>query len=302
MSDEPEELDRYLDDFGLRLYAAAASPAPWPRRRLALLATPAVAAAVLAAVLLVGTGGERLDVVAEARAALSPPDAIVHMVIREDPGPGAPPPPPIVTEQWAAVDPLRWRVVHELPSGTAFGVAVEGQDGYLLVGHVEQSYADGVRRAYRSKPEPLLRVTKGLSDEGPAARVSSPQGAFGGPQVDLRAMLASGEVRDAGEHRLDGRPVRRLVGEPGPDLYPPGTSSGTSFVYDVDPETFAPVRYAIDFPEPIGPDTEYFVDVYERIPLTPETAQLLEIQTPPDTEVVEREPGQWSIPGRGPVP
>ena len=287
MSNEP--LDRYLDDFGLRLCAAAASPAPPRRRRLAFLATPAVAAAVLAAVLVFGTGGERLDVVAEARAALSPPDAIVHMVIRSDRDVGRPGQ-KIVTQQWTTVDPLRWRVVREMPDGTGLL-----ENGSLFAGRVELAYADGVRRAYTSLYD-RLNVTRGVSEEGLAARVPSASALSGDAQADFRAMLASGTVRDAGEHRVDGRPVRRLVGEPSPKGFPPDTR----FVYDVDPETFAPVRYVIDFPEPRDLDIEYFVDIYERIPLTPETAQLLQFEVPTDTEIVVGDAEQWSIPGRGP--
>ena len=105
---EPQDLDRYIDDFGRRLGAAA--PAPPRVARLGLVAgmLAGVAAAVGAAVLL-ATSGERLDPVAEAQAALAAPGEIVHMRITSTfvaPGVGSVPPPQ-TTEQWYAPDPPR---------------------------------------------------------------------------------------------------------------------------------------------------------------------------------------------------
>jgi hypothetical protein len=287
MTREPDELERYLDDFGGRLRAAKADPAAARprRRRLAVGVTAAVAAAVAAVVLLVGSGGvgvgDRLDIVAEARAALSPPGEIVHMVIRHelpyDDGPAAS---SSVTEQWTAVDPPRWRFIQELPDWDEGRGASFDAEGFYS-GRQEFAYADGVQSSFLAQRN-RLRVQEGFGEHGPAAQAPGFFGTGGDPQADLRAMLARGEVTDAGERQVGARTVRRLV------------SADRALVYDVDPETFAPVQGSLRMfigmggPEARSPTLRFVVERYERIPITPQSAKLLKIETNRDTEVTVR--------------
>jgi hypothetical protein len=286
MTREPDELERYLDDFGGRLRAVRTDPAAAGprRRRLAVGVTAAVAAAVAAVVLLVGSGGgvgDRLDIVAEARAALSPPGEIVHMVIRHelpyDDGPAAS---SSVTERWTAVDPPRWRFIQELPHPEeGRGRFFDAEGSYY--GRQEFAYADGVQRWFIAQRN-RLRIQGGFSGDGPAAQAPGFCGAGGDPQADLRAMLDRGEVTDAGERQIGGRTVRRLVSE------------DRTLVYDVDPDTFAPVQWSLSLfvgrgvPETRSSTVRFVVERYERIPITPESAELLTITTDADTEVTVR--------------
>ena len=78
---DSERLERYLDDFGARLPTARRRAAAAPRRRRYALATAVALAAIGVATLGLCASGERLDPIAEARAALAPPGDIVYMKI-----------------------------------------------------------------------------------------------------------------------------------------------------------------------------------------------------------------------------
>lgn len=304
MNREHDPLERYLDDFASRLRAADAAPTRprRRRRRVAVAAASAVVAAVAAVVLLAGPGGgDRLDVVAEARAALSPRGEIVHMVIRaEAPPDDAGTPPPHVTEQWTAVDPPRWRVVQVLPRpGEGRGTVGDAQGP--IFGRQEFAYAGGVQRVFTAQRNTLV-VQKGFSDDGPAAQAPGLFGMGGDPQADLRAMLASGEVTDTGERRVDGRTVRRLVSETSRDTF------RRRLVYDVDADTFAPVQGSLTItlgagtPQARDISTRFVVERYERIPITPQSAKLLTITTNPDTKVTVRTAEDLRRRQEGPLP
>lgn len=283
-----DEYDRYLDDFGDRLERAAASPRV-PRRRWVLgLGGSLVAAGATAAIILL-TGGTAvrvrpLDAVAQARAALAPPGRIVHMVVVtgvhinrsravDDDAP---------TETWTAVSPPRWRVRQTSPPGGATD---------------EVSYAHGSQRTYVAARDEL-RVQRGYSDDGAAARAPSFLGLRGAadPAGVLRGMLDSGRLRDAGERTVAGRRVRRLVGSIGATA---GGQPARSLVYDVDPDTFAPVDGTLTdhvrLPRP-GKGGESTQDItvvikvkrYETLPDTPANAHLLRIATTPRTKVIVR--------------
>ncbi len=285
---DPERLERYLDDFGERLGSAAAAalaargrPRSRPRRVVLALCGCAVAAVVVAVVL--GAGGQRLDPVAEARAALGAPGEIVYMKITSETT--APTsntvPPPRTTEQWSALDPLRWRYVQTIPRRGGMG-DIQGQ----IVGRVEISYGDGVLRNYIAARD-TLTATSGYRDDEPAARLPSLLGLGGGdPQADLRSMLTDAEVTDAGEQRIGGRTVRRFVSV----RQRAEARSRLRMVLDVDPVTFAPLQGTIshsfhgDAPRAV---THLRVDDYRRIALTGSTRRLLEIQTTPRTRVTQ---------------
>lgn len=292
MTRKPNELERYLDDFGSQLRAASTEPAlARPRRRLlAVGAICAVVAAGAGLVLLVISGsgvGKRFDVVAEARAALSPPGEIVHMVIRSEttrddarPGPGN------VIEQWSTVDPPRWRIIQELPRAGE-GRGMMGDAEGPIYGRQEIAYASGVQQTFLAERNTLL-IQEGFSDDRPAAQAPGFFGTGGDTEIDLRAMLASGEVTDDGEHQVGGRAVRRLVSEQSEDM-----TARRRLVYDVDPDTFAPVQGSVTIRAGRGPrapklSLRFVVDRYVRIPITAESAKLLTIKTNSATKVTVR--------------
>jgi hypothetical protein len=281
---DDDALDRYMDAFGDRLRDAATTAGRGRRPRLLLLAGPAVAAALaLTALLLLLPGGSttrRLDVVAEARAALQPQDGrLIHLVVRQhvvDPHrPGFHvSAPPVTTEQWSATDPVRWRVAWVQPDNV---VRNGGKP-------IEIAYADGAEETYYPRSNRLRRVTGVGHFSAPAAH---PLGTD--PVAALRSMLAAGRLRDDGAAEVDGRPVRRLV----------GTRSRTfdrrrvtvPVVYYVDPTTFAPVRARLGVPFPLKGDVPLTVVLdfrrFERLPLTPANAELLKIHPRPGADVRE---------------
>jgi len=284
--------DRYLDDFGARLHAAASGrvSASRPRRRLALGALIATAAVAVAFVLVLAgsPAGRPLDVVAEARAALAPPGEIVYLRITTSSsavGPGGikgTKPPSSTTEQWTAADPPRWRLVQTIPRDRRNGTVSDG-DGRRIVGRQEFAYAAGRQSDFSVELNRLV-VNTGYSDDGLAARSPGPFG--GDPATDLRAMLAERKVTDAGLVDVGGRTVRRLISE----------SSGPGkptrrLIYDVDPETFAPVRGVLRFGFPASTRSAVVVAVtftvnrYERLPVNAQTAKLLTIATNARTKV-----------------
>ncbi|MFA9272551.1 MAG: hypothetical protein ACEQSX_17700, partial [Baekduiaceae bacterium] len=136
-----------------------------PRRGAALGALLVLAAITVAGVWLADsdrTTASRLDIVAEARAVLSPNDGIAHTVVRSSlSSPGGTPPLTSRTEQWGTSDPLRYRIVIPDQSGPS-GVFTD-EDG-MPVGRQEIAYADGVQQAYRPGPN-TLTVTTGLDDQ-----------------------------------------------------------------------------------------------------------------------------------------
>lgn len=286
---EPERFERHLDDFGARLARAAAQSPPQRSRPrpLALSICGALVAAVGVAVVLAAAGERGLDPVAEARAALAPHGAIVYMKITSTMiSPGASSvPPPQTTEQWSVADPPRWRFVQTIPPSR--GGTVVDADG-PVTGRQELSYAAGVALMYLADRD-TITVTRGYSDDDGAARLPSVLGqGSGDPAVDLRSMLLKGTVSDRGEQQLRGRAVRRFVIEQRSHL-PNDARTLRRLVYDVDPQTFAPVEGRMSLRFGPGRSTpsltvRMHVDAYERIPLTATTAGLLRIRTTPRTK------------------
>lgn len=281
MTHEPDELERYLDDFAGRLRAATTQGGTTRprRRRVVVAATFAVAGAGAAAVLLLGSGGgvgERLDIAAEARAALAPRGEIVHLVIRTE-VPACRACSATLTEQWSAVHPLRWRFVQMTPRPARVG------DGKQATrGRVETAYAGGTQRTLLAERN-SLRVQQGYSDDSPAVRVPSTVIVGLDPAADLRAMLASGRVTDAGEHRVGGRTIRRLVSD---EIQ--GSNARRRLVYDVDPKTFAPVQGSITLGQSAPLSVHFVVVRYEHLPITAASAKLLTITPSADTKVTVR--------------
>jgi len=281
--DNDNALDDYLDAFGARLESAAA-PRPTAERRvprLALLASTAAATALaITAVALLLPGGttRRLDVVAEARAALAPhPDELTHLVVRQRLAGAKAFQPELASQQWSATKPVRWRVAYAMPSSSTNH---PGQ-------RVEIAYARGVEHEYYPKINHIRRVRGVKVHPAPAAY---PLGTD--PIAALRAMLAQGTLRDAGTVKVGDRDVRRLVGTRSRSFSPAkGAPKVTSKVqYDVDPDSFAPVHARIEMARPPGADALYVVldfDTFERIPLNAESEKLLHIHPKPGASITE---------------
>jgi hypothetical protein len=238
------DLDRYIERFGAQVHAAE------PPRRRRELAAVAVAALVAAAVLIIAPGGgtRPVDAIAAARAALEADGQILYMKVRLqlDPGVGIAPGAKIehVNEQWSQSNPKRWRYR---------GTRTDGS-------WAEFAYVDGAATNYDSDTNRGRTIT-GYEDTDPQARAPGLFGVRGGndPDADLRAMLAAGRLEDTGLVQAHDRTVRRLE----------GGDRHRSWIYDVDPETFAPVGGAMTLHHPKAPvhTTRFVVEAYERIPL-----------------------------------
>jgi hypothetical protein len=264
MSDD-HRYQQLMDGFGAELARAEArmTARRARRRRVTLggLAASGALAAVLVLVGIGGGGGRGLDVFAQARAALAPPREVVHLVVTSSlVGRHSR---PLTTEQWSATDPPRWRISMD-------------------DGHQQMAYARGVQRVY-FRPRNALSIYRGYSAKSVPSKAP---GMFSNdPVAGLRAMLAAGKLRDAGEVTANGRTVRRLVGE----MRTP--ERGDDFVrritYDVDAKTFAPLGGTLEFLLAHGHSStmRFDVDRYERLPLTTENAKLLTIHTNAQTKV-----------------
>lgn len=288
------EYERMLADFGQTLQDARRVHADDARRnrRWAGAGTVTIAC-ILAGVLVLGAGeGSRIDLVAQARAALAPTGQIVHLVTtthietKGRPGSGA----TSTSEQWSASDPPRWRVAFDIPTPTTTpgGKPVGDLDG-LLTGPMQISYGRGTEEFYAQRPN-TLEVTSGLREDRSHAAPHGPLGVE--PVATVRSLLAAGKLHDAGRSTVDGRAVRRLVGEESRGSNPPW-----SIEYDVDPHTGAPVRVRIEAPraaQPAGIGTPVIVldvDSYQRLPLNSSTVALLKIQTTGHPAVQRRRAG-----------
>jgi hypothetical protein len=288
-------LDRYFDDFGRQLEHAATPPAHRARVPIRWFAATGLACATIGFVVLLVSGGSSthpVDAIAAARRAITPSGSdIVYLRITSRIGPvhGANVTQEVrqarTTEQWAAADPSRWRLVQTIPASRRFGIVVD--NGRRIVGREEFSYADGAQSVYDVRLNRVI-VNEGYANSSPA---SQPLGPFpSDPQRSLRQLLQSGQVRDTGIVQAHGRTVRRL-------RRVTGHGAGVRiFTYDVDPKSFAPVAGALQMGSPLRHSTRgtpapvftenFVVDAYRRIPLADRTARLLTIQPPAGTTVI----------------
>lgn len=277
--------DRLLEDFGRHLQEAEARAGGGQRRRGRVAASTVVLAGIAAGTLMLtgaGSGG-RLDIVAQAKAALAPAGHVVHLVTTshmemrggseaEIVGPEAEEGTPRVTERWSASQPTRWRVASTVPIVTAQGTSTRS---------VQRSYGGGTEELYIPSLN-TLDVTTGVSEGGSRASL------YGGPLdadpvAGIRSMLEARQLHDAGSGTIDRHAVRRLVGE---ELSRPQgfAHSPWPIEYDVDPTTYAPVRFTV---EEVGmsfrgnagtPTLVVDVNAYEALPLNETTTTLLTIQ------------------------
>lgn len=304
---------------------------PLPRRLALAGAVASVLAAVTAVSLDVappsggGAGLPRIDAVAQARAALLPPDAIAHYTVAlsrkggeevsDDPrfadcnaGP---------LEVWRATDPTRWRAVQPVSDNPNCGTMDLSQGlGPITAPRLEVSYGDGRTAMYVPGRDVMLVIDDEQAPaDGERRAPSTAAGAasiqfFATPPVrkrgrggrpfvdnrppdlisDIEQMLAKGELRDGGEQTRGGRRVHVLSGdrERGEGRSAWGR---TRIEYVIDAETFAPISATststMQDSGATASTTARFGD-YERIPLTRDSARLLEIDAKQGTNVIEQ--------------
>jgi hypothetical protein len=248
-------LDRYLDDFGRDLTRATARRR---RRKRVLLLPGAAALGLAAAALLPGLGGDS-DTLAKARAALAPQGEMVHMVMHiQTPGDNGP-----RIEQWYVGEPVAWRSITEFRRSAKRRV----------LGKAEVAVS-GDRLRIRSPDRDVVTIYRGFRKP-----LSTPGFGGGDPVASVREMLAKGDVHDDGVVTVDGRRVRRLVGE---------YKNSLRTVYVMDAQTFAPISISYERAGKVMVGAT--IERYERLPVNAETAKLLRIQnTTPETKYVWRD-------------
>jgi hypothetical protein len=142
------------------------------------------------------------------------------------------------------------------------------------------AYGGGEQSTYNGK---TLTIRQGYTDDTPQTRLPnlfSQQGHD--PDTDLRAMVSSGRLKDEGEVQSGGRSVRRLSRN---------DNGLRMLVFDVDPVTFAPLGGTIYFYRGKGQARPIFtlafvVEVFERLPIAPDTEKRLKIPPPAGTRTV----------------
>jgi hypothetical protein len=331
-----EAYHRYLTEFGARLEAAAP---PTPRgRRGWVVGAVVVAAAIVALALFLAapSGDKRINVVAEARAALPSSGELVHFKMvstnslvdaddaarqrfdefaREHPRDYE----PRYFEQWSADN--RWRIAttavvdpQEFAGEPYFpGFYISDQElqriglTHELDGPTQEAYDNGIDSLYIESLGVIVRSNLeegGWKDEEVGSSpggiyTGAPQGFLGSdPVTTIRKRLESGDLHDAGAAEVDGRSVRRLVSD---DFEHDG------FEYDVDAETFEPVRVRVFTnwvggdpqapPERMAQDADF--EVFETLPLNSETEDLLKIDAPPATMVIDAQGPDEQTASRG---
>ncbi len=219
------------------------------------------------------TTASRADIVAQAGAALTPSDGIAHTIVRStvtSPGSNEPSQTSRV-EQWAASGPLRYRI--RIPDQS-------GPRGTFSVGEQEIAYANGVQQTYEPQRN-TLTVTTGLDDQEASVGAEPLTSA-------VRSLLEAGKLRDAGQARVGGRTVHRLVGSEAE----PDAASARRTVFYVDPETAEPIGGTLTIKAPpSAPVMMRFSIDYARLPSTAATRRLLVITTNARTRVIRRSAG-----------
>lgn len=262
----------------------------WPRRPQLAVGLGAMLVLLVAVVVAIGSlGGSsgKLDVVAQARAAISPAGQVVHLVLRG--GRVQPDGEPIVkrvetadeqlvgklsrqTEQWSTALPLRYLLRTD----------VLGPDG-KPVATIESGRAeDGTSWESNSWER---RVRFGTSDSLDPDAAQTLGGSGADPTVTVRRLLSAGTLRPNGETTIDGRRALRLTYEAPPKATTPSQGPlGYRFDYLVDPEDYTPIGFRQSLQPPPVPGevgapkyilyTELVVERYERLPLDATTRAL----------------------------
>jgi hypothetical protein len=297
VTDRPETNDgdyaRFLADFGAQLAEGGHSKASQARRRRRI-ALAAVALGVVLGVVAVAvdTGGGRVNVLAQAEAAIAPAGQVLHLVTTshlelrgangaqitgseaESLGWSQ----PRVAETWSSSSPTRWRIATTIPTSSA--------QGSTTAAPIQCAYLDGSEEIYNQALQPneidivpASAAQDGASQESPCtAQVSGGLGAE--PLASLHAALQAGGLHSADTTTVDGRPALRLVGQ-----VTSSTGAPWPVEYDVDPITYTPLRFTVEM---VGVDTlgnpgtlteVTDVSAYEQLPVNETTTALLKIKT-----------------------
>lgn len=299
-----DEYERFLKDMGAQVDQAADRRTHRLRTRRRVAAGGlALFAAVAGVVLVIGNGRVRVNVVAQAEAALAPTGQVLRLVtasrLEMRGGPRAE-----VTgsqaeslgwnksrtaEQWSASLPTRWRIATTIPTSTTAGSVTAAPIQCAFSTGSEEIYD----QAFQTNEVVIVPVSKGQdesSEESPCTtQVSGGLGTQ--PVAHIHAMLESGQLKAAGKAIIMGREVLRLTGQetrPQPKRpQPTGAGPGAAWPveYDVDPETYAPVRFTVEMVGAnalgnAGTLTEVTdVTAYEYLPLNEMTTGLLDLKT-----------------------
>jgi hypothetical protein len=217
----------------------------------------AVASSVGAVIFAVSPEGGPVDVVGRAEAALSPRGVLVHYAFTQRSGRAVGSgvdtrvasdscPPRGRVEVWQATDPARWRASFPaLPRGGRCGgkpIRRGEDDGSRTI-----AWAAGTRSEY-SPSTKTQEITTGYAEHGAAAAIptgiDTPRGS-GEPIEELRTLLADDALRDAGVRTVDGRRLRSFTSTRTERLHDDAgrvSRFRELIVYQVDAETFEPVR------------------------------------------------------------
>lgn len=322
MTDQPQ-LDQHLDALGAQLDGAVQRA---ERRRGRLrngLAATAVVVAVGLGALVALPGGERLDPVDRARAALAEDGGILHWVSQSEfVG-------PTETEQgldrtkaalgiqfWTATTgDDRWRMATPDPSGVRrCGVSIfqtgERRDRQVvpLVAPNETAYGPTTSTTYSpwSRAAIVQTLSKKLQDRWTGPPMMSPTLDARDPRDlvrTIRVALERGQLVDRGVVQRNGRTVRKLVGtRPQQQLTQPRSETAIKvanpdqLTYFVDADTFAPVELRVRhygvWSRAGGykhwkwvTNIDHFLQ-FERLPDTPANRELLQIDLPAGTEII----------------
>ena len=294
-----DEYERFLEQMGAQLDQAASRRASQLRRRRRVATGGLALCAVVAGVaLVIGGSTGRVDVVAQAEAALAPTGQVLRLVTvsqlemrggthaeitgseAESLGWNK----PRTAEQWSGSDPTRWRIATTTPTATSAGSATAAPIQCAYSAGSEETYDQGLQ----TNEVVIVPVSSGQdesSQESPCTtQVSGGLGTQ--PVAHIHTMLASGALKAAGTATVNGHEVLRLTGqETRPQVSGAGPAASWPVEYDVNPETYAPVRFIVEM---VGADalgnagtlTEVTeVTGYEELPLTEATAGLLSLKT-----------------------
>jgi hypothetical protein len=294
---QSDEYVRFLEQMGAELDQAASRRASQLRRRRRVSTGGLALCAVVAGVaLVIGGSTGRVDVVAQAEAALAPTGQVLRLVTvsrlemrggthaeitgseAESLGWNK----PRTAEQWSASEPTRWRIATTIPTATSAGSVAAAPIQCAYSAGSEQTYDQGLQ----TNEVVIVPVSSGQdesSQESPCTtQVSGGLGTQ--PVAHIHAMLESGALKAAGKTTVNGHEVLRLTGQ---ETRPQGTGTAPSWPieYDVNPETYAPVRFVVEMvgadalgnPGTLTEVTE--VTGYEELPLTEATTGLLSLRT-----------------------
>ncbi len=294
-----DEYERFLEQMGAQLDQAASRRASQLRRRRRVATGGIALCAVVAGVaLVIGGSTGRVDVVAQAEAALAPTGQVLRLVTvsqlemrggthaeitgseAESLGWNK----PRTAEQWSGSDPTRWRIATTIPTATSAGSVAAAPIQCAYSAGSEETYDQGLQ----TNEVVIVPVSSGQdesSQESPCTtQVSGGLGTQ--PVAHIRTMLESGALKAAGTATVNGHEVLRLTGqETRPQVSGAGPAASWPAEYDVNPETYAPVRFTVEMVGAnalgnAGTLTEVTeVTGYEVLPLIEATAGLLSLRT-----------------------